>query len=238
MPVADWRGVGASQSGDHFGSGAHWPPYRFVRCVGRGVLLEGRSIWRSRGSGHFRSASPACSPAGVHRTTPTSPYAKDGCCRLPHTRYPVVWNRHRRSQCSPADAWRRHRWRLLGNFLRHPPISNRRHFEIDLSTEARWSPSARNYIGGVRDSLSSLRGCRFWLLADGAQWRFRLSCSLQVPLGRRGGGARPGYGEGTCHDCRLIPVVPRMIRYQKSPLHVPNSLHRIDCHHLICDRPW
>ena len=98
-----------------FGSGAHWPLYWLVRCLGRGVLFEGRSIWRSRGFSHLRSASPACGAPRFHRATPTSPCSKADWCRLSHTRDSIIRNRHGRGQCPSADAWRCHRWRLLGS---------------------------------------------------------------------------------------------------------------------------
>ena len=125
--------LGANQWSDLASGDTHWPLYWLVRCLGRGVLLEGRSIWRSRGSSHLRSASPTCGAPRLHRTTPTSPCSKDDGRRLAHTRDSIIGNRHRRGQRPSADAWRCHRWRLLGASLRHPSISRRCYFGMRSS---------------------------------------------------------------------------------------------------------
>ncbi len=135
---------------DLFGSGAHWPLHRLVRCLGRGVLLEGRSIWRSRGFSHLRSASPACGAPRFHRATPTSPRSKDDGRRLSHTRHPAIGNRHGRGQCPSADAWWCHRWRLLGVSLRDPFISRRCYFEMRSSAGPRGLLPARIYTWGLQ----------------------------------------------------------------------------------------
>jgi len=120
--------LGADQWSDLASGDTHRLLHWLVRCLGRGVLLEGRSVRPSRDSGHIRSASPACGAPSLYRSTPTSPCSKADWCRVSHTRDSIDRNWHRRGQRPSADAWWCHRWWLLGAFLRHSTISCRCNF--------------------------------------------------------------------------------------------------------------
>ena len=52
---------------------------------------------------------------------------------------------------------------------------------------------------------------------------------IRFPWRKRGGGARPGYGEGTDHDCRFIPLDIRNTQEQEiSSLRSTTHLGPID----------